>query len=359
MVRIPKILIAPLNWGLGHATRCIPIIHSLLDHGVDVIIGGDGRPLELLTQEFSSLQTVRLPGLNVSYEGNLAGSIIRHFPHIVLTSYKEHRELDELIDRLGIDAVISDNRFGLYSSRIPSIYVTHQVGIMMPKLLRWAKSPVARAHSLLISRFKECWIPDYQGEINLSAELGHCDPLPNNSFYVGPLSRFRKFPNMRKQYDLIAILSGPEPQRTLFERIVVSQLQNTTLKALIVRGVTETKSRTAITDTISMVSYLTSDELNKAILAADIVLSRPGYSTIMDLTVLETKAIFVPTPGQTEQEYLADHYSRHKIFYSERQAEFQVLRALTEARSYTGMRDTFSEKTCLGTRIQNLLEMIQ
>ncbi len=357
-MKSPKVLVAPLNWGLGHATRCIPIIRCLLDQGATVMIGADGRPLDLLAKEFPHLELMRFPGMNIRYDGSPASSVVRHLPHIARTALDEHRRLESLVGQLGIDAVISDNRFGLYSTRIPSVYLTHQIGIMMPRMLGWARGPAAKLHSALISKYTECWIPDYPGKENLSAGLGHYEPLPGNSYYVGPLSRFRKFKGVRRQYDLIAILSGPEPQRTMLEQVVMSQIQQSSVKALVVRGVTDATTGKRITGNLTVVSYLTSSELNKAILASEVVLSRPGYSTIMDLAVLGSKAIFIPTPGQTEQEYLARLYSSQKIFYCERQTDFQLSRAMSQVRTFAGIQQFARGEFLLSARIKHLLQLI-
>lgn len=293
--------------------------------------------------------------MNISYEGSLTSGIIKQLPRIARASITEHRELGRLVESLGIDAVISDNRFGLFSSRMPCIYVSHQLSIVMPTTLAWAQSAVARMNTILIHRFRECWVPDFATEENLSGDLAHNLPLPRNTYFVGPLSRFKKYRDIARQYDVIVVLSGPEPQRTVFEHMLVEQIRTTTLKALIVRGVTETKTTTPITDTITMVSYLTSDDLNRAILSSAVVVSRPGYSTIMDLAVLGTKAVFIPTPGQTEQEYLAARFHDRKIYYSERQSEFRLVRALDAVGDYTGMRQHPPEATNLPERVKHLL----
>lgn len=347
-----------MNWGLGHATRCIPIIHTLLDQDATVTIGADGRPLELLRDEFPTLPYVRFPGLNISYKGNLTGSMIRQLPHIAVVTRTEHVELETIVKRLAIDAVISDNRFGLFLSNVPCVYMTHQIGIMMPATLKWARTPVTSVQNALINRFSECWIPDFGGSENLCGDLAHQVSLPQRTYYIGPLSRFRKLSNVKKGYDLIAILSGPEPQRTILEDLVLTQLRTKSIKALVVRGIPGADSETTITKGISTVSHLSSEELNRAILSAEVVLSRPGYSTIMDLAVLGSRAIFIPTPGQTEQEYLASLYHHRGLFYSERQEDFQLDRAMREVSRFTGFQHSPSGITSLSERIQNLLASI-
>jgi uncharacterized protein (TIGR00661 family) len=356
--RQKKILVAPLNWGLGHATRCIPIIRSLLEEEVTVVVGADGRPLDLLKNEFPTLQFIQFPGLNISYAGNLTAGMIRQLPHVGNVTINEYRALKRYIDEFEIDAVISDNRFGLFSSKVPCVYVTHQIRIMMPGVLTWARSPVSRVQRALINRYNECWIPDFEGTESLSGELAHNIPLPRHTYYVGPLSRFQKYRDVSKKYDLIVVLSGPEPQRTMLEQMVRSQLGAANLKTLIVRGIPEGTSEPVISGNVSIVSHLTSKELNQAILASDVVLSRPGYSTIMDLAVLGSKAIFIPTPGQTEQEYLAALYHGRKIFYSEKQSDFDLARALEGVRDFGGFDRAASEISPLRERIRHLAASI-
>lgn len=358
MGQLKKILVAPLNWGLGHATRCIPIIRSLLELEASVVIGADGRPLQLLKNEFPNLQFIELPGLDISYEGNITAGMIRQLPDVAAVTVKEHNALSRYIDDLKIDAVISDNRFGLFSSTIPCVYLTHQIRIMMPGVLNWAQTPVSTIQRALINRYSECWIPDFEGTENLSAGLAHDIPLPRHTHYIGPLSRFQKFSNVPKKYDLVVVLSGPEPQRTIMEKAVQSQLNSKSLKTLIVRGVPGRNAEQVVDGTTTIVSHLNSEELNRAILASDIVLSRPGYSTIMDLAALGSRAIFIPTPGQTEQEYLAKEYLRRKIFYSEQQSAFELTRALEASKDFKGFDRTLSGGSTLRERIHHLLASI-
>jgi uncharacterized protein (TIGR00661 family) len=356
-----RILVAPLDWGLGHAARCIPIIRELLEHNTEVIIAADGRPYELLKKEFPSLNMVRLPGFTIVYpEGNrIAPKIVSQIPKIITAIFREHRALSNIIRDLKIDAVISDNRFGLFSKQIPCIYVTHQIGIMMPEQLQWASRIVYQLNKALVRNYTECWIPDYEENDNLSGWLSHFYPLPKNATFIGPLTRFKKNSNISKEYDILVILSGPEPQRTVLENIMMEQLKTVQRKSLVVRGIPEKSQHIKLSEWISVVSSLDSEALNRAMLASDIIISRPGYSTIMDLDALGKRAILIPTPGQTEQEYLAAELKRSGKFYMQQQEGFSLIDALEQAKLYPGFSPRVSHTSTVKVSIEKLLERFQ
>ena len=356
-----RILVAPLDWGLGHAARCIPIIRELLEHNTEVIIAADGRPYELLKREFPTVNILRLPGFTIVYpEGNrITAKIVSQIPKIIAAIFREHRALSNIIRNLKIDAVISDNRFGLFSKQIPCIYVTHQIGIMMPEQLQWASRIVYHLNKALIRNYTECWIPDYKENDNLSGWLSHFYPLPKNATFIGPLTRFKKNSNIPKEYDILIILSGPEPQRTVLENIMMEQLKTIQRKSLVVRGIPEKSQHIKLSEWISVVSSLDSEALNRAMLASDIIISRPGYSTIMDLDALGKRAIFIPTPGQTEQEYLAAELKKSGKFYMQQQEKFSLIDALEQAKLYPGFSPRVSHTSTVKVSIEKLLERFQ
>lgn len=354
-----RILIAPLDWGLGHATRCIPIIRYLLERKCEVVIAADGRPLLLLQKEFPLLEFVVMPGYNISYpkNGSMVLKMASQIPKILSGIKREHQQLKKIVNEKKIDAVISDNRFGLWSSEVPCAFITHQLMIKSP----FGENLIHKLNKNYISKYSECWIPDCERENSLSGDLSHKFPLPKNAKYIGLLSRF--FDGAQKdkaKYDLLVILSGPEPQRTLFEKKIIGQLTTFSLKrkeavgkVLIVQGITEKKERRNVSESVEIVSHLTSEELQKEILSSEIILCRPGYSSVMDLAVLCKKAIFIPTPGQTEQEYLAKCFSDSplrsasaeqgkKIAYSVSQKKFDLEIAMKESEKYSGFTQKYS-----------------
>ncbi len=354
-----RILIAPLDWGLGHATQCIPLINEMIMKDVEVVVAADNRPAELLKKIFPDIEHIRFPGYTISYpvNANMAWTIFRQLPKIFKGIIEEHTLLKSIINEKKIDAIISNNRWGVYSNDIPSIFVAHQLRIMLSRYIRWGQWIVDFANGRLIKPFTEVWVPDTDAENNLSGELSHNSILPKNSFFIGPLSHLKKIDTVKKERDIIVVLSGPEPQRSLFETLIVDQLKRTTLSALVVRGMPEQFSVMKLSDTLTMVSSMTSDDLSTAIASSRIIISRSGYSTIMDLSTLGAKAIFVPTPQQTEQEYLAERLKKKKICYSESQKDFSLTRALEQFNSYSGFPTYQNDYGVLRQRIENLLKI--
>lgn len=325
-------------------------------------MAADDRPLALLQKELKEydLQFVRFPGYRISYpeKGSMAIKMLRSAPRIIRGIREEHHALRELVKKHAVNAVISDNRFGLWTRQVPCIFITHQLMIKSPvgeKLLH-------RLNSSYISKYDECWIPDAEGKLNLSGDLSHKYALPRNTHYIGPLSRFEKLKTENgkeapDKYDLVALISGPEPQRTLFESIITAQALRSFLRTLIVQGKPESGSMEAIGGTVTVIPHLQTAELFEIIRSASLVISRPGYSTVMDLAAIGGKAIFVPTPGQTEQEYLGELLMKKGIAYCMKQDKLDLQAALNESKKYKG----FSEGISTGSyreRIDALLERI-
>ena len=187
-----RVLVAPLNWGLGHATRCVPIINALLDAKKEVIIASDGFPLEFLKKEFPTLQTIEFKGINIKYNksNSQVWAMLWQMPKIIFAIIKEHYELKKIIQKFDIQAVISDNRFGLWNKKIKTVYITHQISVKISNRFEFLNKIIYIVHCQIIKRYSECWIPDFEGEENLSGDLSHKYPLPKNAKFIGILSRF-------------------------------------------------------------------------------------------------------------------------------------------------------------------------
>ena len=317
-----KILVAPLNWGLGHASRCIPIINGLLENNYIPILASDGVALQLLQKEFPSLDYYLLPSYQITYpkKGNMIKlSLMRNSLTILDAVNKEKKMVKSIVDKEKITGIISDNRFGVRSSKVPSVYMTHQVSV----LSGITSLVTSLVHQKIISKFDACWIPDYDGPFSLSGKLSSVNSSKSNHIFIGPLSRF-SIEKVPKKYDLLVILSGPEPQRTSFEKRLLNELKKYKDNVLFVQGLIEKNQRSDQIDNIKIVNYMLSGELEKSINESKIVLARSGYSTIMDLENLDAKAFFIPTPGQSEQEYLAHHLKLKKIAPSTSQDNFKI-----------------------------------
>lgn len=335
MKKPARILIAPLNWGLGHATRCIPIIRELLLQGHEVMLASDGRALDLLKREFPHLPALELPAYDVRYpRKRLLLFLILQMPKVLAAIFREHRILQRWIDQYGIDAVISDNRLGCYTRKVPCAVISHQLSIFTRPA--WVGAIATFLHRRVLKRYHQCWIPDLEGPVNLSGELAHGMSLPNMR-YIGPLSRMRAG-QRDKKYDVLAILSGPEPMRTEWEAAILAQAAVLSYRWLIVQGKPEQEETSFPYPHVEMRSFLNAEALNQAILQSEVIVSRTGYSTIMDLAVLGKKALLVSTPGQPEQEYLA-WYGLEKGWYStQTQAQLDLKRGIEEAKASAGIR---------------------
>ena len=349
-----RVLVAPLNWGLGHATRCVPIIKGLLAEGHEVVIAADGYPLRFLRREFPHLEWVEFEGLKVRYADGQSqvGAMLRQLPSFLRGIWREHKELKRIVERYEIDVVVSDNRFGLWCRDVHSVYVTHQLMVKMPRGLKWMEWAVWRLHRWFIGHYDECWVPDVEGEDNLSGDLSHKYPLLKNTKFIGPLSRFSTTSirwedvrveaealGLKERYDVVAVLSGPEPHRTNLEREITDyrlqitdnglQITNNSQQSTVNSQQTLTPSRQGSkTDGSSLliVQGLPADDLRLAehkngvdyiphlptellqwyMQEAREIVCRSGYSSIMDLHTIGRKAHLIPTPGQTEQIYLAE-----------------------------------------------------
>ena len=323
----PKVLVAPLDWGLGHATRCIPIIRQLLKEECEVIIGAEGRIESLLKQEFPSLKFLPLQGYHIQYGKNkwdLLGKITMQIPKILERIDEETDWLYSIVEEHHIDAVISDNRYGVHHDDIPTAFITHQL-LIKTSLGKLSDGVLQKLNYEFIEQFSECWVPDWEGEENLAGELSHPSKLPSVPVhYIGPLSRFENAGNTSESNPLLIILSGPEPQRSLFEELVAEQLVGLRQEATLVRGLPGESTVLDLPGYIKQYTHLGAAELQSEIEKASMVICRAGYSSVMDLVKMHKRCIMVPTPGQTEQEYLAKHLMQKQYAFTVEQEKFRL-----------------------------------
>ena len=318
-----KILIAPLNWGLGHATRCIPLIRQYMANGDEVVLGGDGDSLLLLHRTFPELRIINLPSLELCYDKDFKQRKFywRSIPILLRSAIADHYYLRQQLAIEHFDIVISDNRFGLFSRQTRCIYITHQLYMLLPKRLNLFQ-PLARAlHAWIYKRYDEVWVPDYADcSNNLAGALAHGGKFDHRVKYIGPLSRFdifskeisKRYQSKSSQYSVVAILSGLEPQRTLFEEALINRFRESDTSVLIVRGKIGNPSITTQIGPITLIPHLNDEQLLSIMLQANKIIVRSGYSTIMDLAIvgLLDKAEWHPTEGQPEQEYLAQYHNQ-------------------------------------------------
>lgn len=340
-----RILIAPLNWGLGHATRCIPIIRELEKNGFEPVLASDGDALKLLKKEFPHLLSLELPTYQIRYSEKgqfLKWKLLLNSPMILKAIRKEKSITKHIVKKYHIKGIISDNRFGVRCKKIgKSVFITHQLNVLSGITTSLSSS----IHRNYIKKFDQCWVPDFEGSANLSGILGHAPVKPANVKYIGPLSRFEKR-ETPKVYDYLVLLSGPEPQRSILEEILLKKLENSKKKILFVRGVMTGEKLDSKNSNINIKNHLFGKLLQEAINCSELVISRSGYTSIMDLAKLQKKAFFIPTPGQAEQEYLATRFEELEMVPYCRQENFE-LSQLKRTGSYKGLGN-FSNGSRLG-----------
>lgn len=328
------ILVAPLNWGLGHAARCIPIIRELKAFGFRPILASDGQAFELLKKEFPDDLLLELPSYQIEYakEGrNFKWKMLKNSPRMIEAVLEEHRIVKGWVKEYGLDGIISDNRLGVFSKKVPSVFMTHQLNVLSGNT-SWITTQL---HLAVMKKFTECWIPDFEKKPNLTGKLGHVSKTGLKLKYIGPLSRLEKQPLERK-YDLMVILSGPEPQRGMLEEILRHELSDYPERVVFIRGVVESEQVLSQEGNITFYNYMDSAQLQQAFNESRLVICRSGYTTLMDLAKLGKKAFLIPTPGQTEQEYLARRMKKEGMLPYASQEKFKISQ-LSEVPLYSGL----------------------
>lgn len=315
------VIVAPLYWGLGHATRCIPIIHWLNNHCKKVIIASDGAALELLRQEFPNLTYEVLPQYNIRYRySNMIANLILGSFRIMKAIFLERKSAQHLTNKYGVTVIVSDNRLGFFNPKIKSLYMTHQVNLLHAK--PWISRLGTQIHRYFINNFDHCLIPDFKGEKSICPKLSH--GLTKEYTYLGPISRIENL-NLSPDIDILIILSGPEPQRTILEEELFHILVPLkTYKIVFVRG---SNNHFAIShlirDNFTCLNLVSGVEIEYLLNTSRLFIARSGYTTIMDIRHLDIKAIWIPTPGQTEQEYLAEKLSDNNKYKKINQNELK------------------------------------
>ena len=334
------ILVAPLNWGLGHATRCIPIIKALQDNNFIPIIASDGIALDLLKKEFPYLKFLELPSYQIEYAKNgkyFKWKLLKNCPKMIEAILEEKRLVKKWVKKHDIDGIISDNRLGVFSKKVPSVFITHQLNVMTGNTT-WITSLL---HQNIIKKYTECWIPDTLGTPNLTGELSHLKNPDLNIKYIGPLSRLHP-KKVETKYDLMIILSGPEPQRGLLEEKLKKEIPLYNGNVLFIKGIIEKEQKKEQIDNVTFYNFMHSRQLEQALNESNTIVCRSGYTSIMDLSKLNKKAFFIPTPGQYEQEYLAKKLKKEGLVPYIEQDLFTI-KNLDEINNYKGLSEIKSD----------------
>jgi len=352
-----KIIYAVCSWGLGHATRSLPVIRKLIKENNEVTIISNGRSLELLKKELGEgIDYFDIPDYPMLLSENarqfMAKSVV-YWPSFIARMESGLQQLKKILEKRKCDRIISDARYDMYSRKIPSFFISHQIRIMNPLRIQMFERGSEIFNTFFFKRFAGVIVPDYK-EDNLSGELSHnLRRIDENKLhYAGVLSDFKK-KNTKKDIDYLISISGPEPQRTMLEKKLLPQLRNLEGKIVVTLGKTETKDKLNKKN-IETYSFLSKDKREDFLNRANLVISRSGYSTILDLAVIGTKALMTPTPGQIEQEYLGEYHNKKNTFYSVKQEDIDLKRDVEIAKKTTG----FKRKCDVNKSVENILNVV-
>jgi uncharacterized protein (TIGR00661 family) len=351
---INRVLLAPLDWGLGHATRCIPIIRSFQDLNIEVLIAAEGSVATLLHAEFPNIRIIPLRGYQIKYAKTSTGlywKLLSQVPKILRTIREEHTWLQRIIQEEKIDLVVSDNRYGLNSNQIPCVFITHQLTIKAP--IKIIEDLLQKINYHFINRFSSCWIPDAFGEKNVAGVLSHPKLLPRIPVnYLGIITRMKQDHSANFTYQYCFLLSGPEPQRTLLEAQILSILPQLSESIVIVRGLPNNDSSFEVPEKIKVFNHLATDGLDSVLSSSELIICRSGYTSVMELIGLQKKALLIPTPGQTEQLYLAEKLQADQRFFMSKQNGLNLLSAIEAAKQFPVQ---YAEITDFSTKVLEAL----
>ncbi|HZV70041.1 MAG TPA: glycosyltransferase [Saprospiraceae bacterium] len=323
-----KIFFPVLNWGLGHASRSLPLIKTYMSAGHEVLCASDGEALSMLRRELPDQMVLQLPGYDILYGSRyMPINMLKHGRGMLKAMKAEHELTKVIVDRHGIECIISDNRYGCYHVDIPSALITHQLQVFTGQKL--LDVYIRRQIRSWCKNFSEIWIPDQFPPNNITGDLSGINTEPIPKYYLGVLSELSSAPKAGK-YDAIAVISGPEPSRTQFEQLVIKQLSDMNGKYAVVCGKPGEEEKIREEKNITVIPYLSRLELSVLLDQTEIVISRGGYTTLMDLAKTGHKAIICPTPGQYEQIYLADRLANLGQCIYRREENLNLSQALTE-----------------------------
>jgi len=351
-----RIFVSPLNWGLGHASRCVPIINELINIGAEPIIGADGSAAIFLKEIFPDLQFISMPECNVHYKyKNMLLNIGLQMPSLIKLLNQERILTRQIVKDKKIQGIISDNRYGIAHAGIPSVFIGHQLNIKIPA--SFISKAVNYQNRQMLAKFDSIWVPDSDCPDNLSGELSSGFKHRDLKF-IGPLSRLNPETAPKLDYKIVAILSGPEPQRTYLEKLLTTQLIELELPSLLVRGILK-KGDDEQHGCLAIKNFATEDEIAALIKGSELFIARSGYSSIMDLAKMKSNhLLLVPTPGQTEQEYFAKRFSENGAALSQHQEKLNLKFAWENRKKSSGLSVEY-DQTLLNQALKDFLNSIK
>lgn len=352
------VFFAVLNWGIGHATRSVPIIHEFIAQGFQVTIASDGDAGIYLKNTFPSLKYQALPGYGITYPTqSMMWNMLRALPKILHAIRKEKKIVAQWSKSNPEGLIISDNRYGCFYKKLHSIFITHQLYLVLPN--KFFKKIVNYFHTQWILQFSQCWIPDLPNAIQLLdgtfssvSGLQSMNISVKNIQWIGIQSQLENL-DLAVKYDLLFLCSGPEPQRSKWLKQLLTEARKyPQYQIVIVGGNMNQNSLDLLPKNCIYFSHCYSQQLSQLISASNFIIARSGYSSIMDILLLGKRALLVPTPGQYEQEYLAKRMKSLGVFDITSQDQFAISKCNLDNTSdfnYSILKDQFALKDLINS----------
>ena len=331
MLKNKRILFAIMGWGLGHATRCIPLIQALLKDN-QVVLASNGISSKLLRQEFPKLTCIDYPDYAVKYPRYkilLIPWILIQLPGIIMKLIQEYQLTQRVVEKENIDIIVSDSRYGIYQKEVPTFFMMHQLRFQLSGIFKYLEFLGEWFNLFMFKRYEQIIIPDVRSSPNLTGKLTHYGNISHHSklHYLGVFCSVSKL-NIDEDIDYLFSVSGPEIQRTLFEDIILEQIQNIPGKKVVVLGKPDDNKSYNNFENTEIYNHVNREKLNEFLNRAKFVICRSGYTSVMELVALRKPALMIPTPGQTEQEYLARHYQMTGLFFTAKQEGLNLVMEL-------------------------------
>ena len=318
----------------------MPIIHDAIEKGHAVTIAASGPQKKLLQYYFPACNYVFIPGYHIKYSKKawwLPVALFFQLPKIALAIYREHKWLQEHAH--AFDLVISDNRYGLFNSQLTTTFISHQLLVKAP--YKWAENLIQKIQYYFINKFSACWVPDMPAYPGYAADLSHPINMPAIPVtYIGPLSQFSALNSASNnalpiKYKYCFLLSGPEPQRSILQHLIESDASKLKDQVILIEGrPSDLPNHYKVQGSLTKLRYASGQDLLDIIMQSEFVVCRSGYSTLMELLPIHKKMILIPTPGQTEQTYLATSLADRQMAIMMEQSSFDLVKMDEKARQH-------------------------
>ena len=300
-----NILFSALNWGYGHVMRSLVLLKKLVKQGNKLYVVGTDEQITLFKTEGLEASYIHQEGYPFQFggNGNFSLDLFKNLSALKQHFVREQKNVEQLCADFAIDLVIADQSLGVFSRKVPSILITHQLNLP----LSWWEKPAQAFYNKQLKNFQQIWIPDQAPPNNLAGRLSETNR--KNVTYIGWLSRFTEIPKVDKQFDVGVLVTGPQPYAQQFFEEMCKRFENSPEKVFIIYNGTNLRTH----KNIVIFQHQATAEMAELLCSAKLLITRSGYSTLMDLYALGIRNVELhATPGQAEQLYLKKNWLSSK-----------------------------------------------